>query len=92
MGTSYCALFFFMTQDIVSAGIKDTPMTPPCQLTPKTAGFDCKSCFSELFHIDMKHMHSCQFTSKHEPGAGNRQITGFRFVANPGAGALPLLK
>jgi hypothetical protein len=32
MGTSYCALFFFMTQDIVPEETKDTPLQPLCQI------------------------------------------------------------
>ena len=82
MDTAYCALFIFMTQDIVPAVVKDTPLKRLCQMLTAPGLFCLIIVLFYIFHaVIVHHMYlegSPYFTGDPEM----RLDTGFRFVAN----------
>ena len=82
MDTAYCALFIFMTQDIVPAVVKDTPLKRLCQMLT-APGLICSIIdlivvFQAVIVHQMYLGGSLLFTGDAEM----RLDTGFRFVAN----------
>lgn len=92
MGTSYCALFLFMTQDIVPEAIKDTPMQPSCQLTSLREIFSLKNLFTLYIHRFEIFFQHKELVTQCTGSAEVRHTAGIRFVANLYAAALRLLK
>ena len=78
----YCALFFLRTQDIVSAGVKDTPMDQVCQM-PGELNADQQKIELIIYNHSVT-IFQTFLTLAVSPGrkAEIRANAGFRFVAN----------
>jgi hypothetical protein len=82
MGTTYCALFIFMTQDIVPAVVKDTPLKRLCQMLT-APGLICSiTDLFIVFHAVIAHQLCLEGSLLFTGDSEMRLNAGFRFVAN----------
>jgi len=92
MGTSYCALFIFRTQDIVPTGTEDTPVVPCCQMGLRWGRDQLKCYFLFYYHLVKYLLLVLKKFSNRGLIAEIRLNTGIRFVANRNMRYRQLLK
>ena len=79
----YCALVFFATQDIVSAGFNDTPKPVGCQMCIGAEAKRRKIGFSYFFQTVIQfHLQAAWAVQAPQRPAGSGDSATLRFVAN----------